>query len=113
VVPGDVIARRAITSPLTTESPMPHFKYTQPKHTYYRIEVDADTFVEVVGDGPNASYEWQIRRGQQIEAHSDAGYGSAEVALRDGLIEYFKYPLGPPRSAGAVPDGAAAATASR
>jgi hypothetical protein len=69
---------------------MPHFKYTRVTATYHRIEVDADTFVEVVGDGPNASYEWQIRKGQRIEAHSDLGYGIPEVALRDGLIAYFQ-----------------------
>lgn len=69
---------------------MPHFKYTHVTATYHCIEVDAGTFVEVVGDGPNARYEWQIRRAGRIEAHSDLGYGCAEIALRDGLVEYFK-----------------------
>lgn len=44
--------------------------------------------IEVVGNPDNASYEWVVRRGDEIK-HSDMGYGHSSVALRDGLIEYY------------------------
>lgn len=65
--------------------------YTDPTHLSRIHRLDGDTkgdTIEVVGDPDNASYEWVIRRGDEIK-HSDAGYGMPEVALRDALIEYY------------------------
>lgn len=51
--------------------------------------------IEVVGDPDNASYEWIVRRGEELK-HSDAGYGQSSVALRDALVEYYGPPtIGP------------------
>ncbi|MGE0412040.1 MAG: hypothetical protein AB7I98_03785 [Verrucomicrobiales bacterium] len=49
-----------------------------------RSEV-GETYLEVVG-GLGGGYEFGIRRGGEITAHSDCGYGCAHTALRDGLL---------------------------
>lgn len=54
----------------------------------HRVSVDMGVFVAVVGDPDNACYEWTIERGGQVLAHSNVGYGGADIALRDGLIAY-------------------------
>jgi hypothetical protein len=67
----------------------PRFRYTGTPDTVFRsILVDADTFVEVVGQDGFAAYEWILRRGSSVLEHSDCGYGDATIALRDGLINY-------------------------
>lgn len=45
--------------------------------------------VQVVGDPANGSYEWIIRDDHgKIIRHSQSGYGSVLIALRDGLNLY-------------------------
>lgn len=56
------------------------------------LDVDDDVRVLVVGDGANGSYDWAIEKKGSVEKHSDVGYGIADVALRDGLIEYYGLP---------------------
>lgn len=75
--------------------PMPQFRHTDPVKLYFSIPVDTG-FVDVVGDGANGSYEFVIRREDgSIENLSDVGYGSPEIALRDGLILYTTGELQP------------------
>ena len=70
------------------------FRYTSNVSTLYDIRCDAHNTVLVLGDPESAAYEWVIMRGGNVATHSDVAYGSAEIALRDGLIEL----LGPPQS---------------
>jgi hypothetical protein len=70
-------------------------RYTKAAKVLHSIPGDGyEDFVEVVGDPGTASYEWLIRRGDQVLEHSDCGYGMAAIALRDGLIKH----LGPPEA---------------
>lgn len=70
------------------------FRYTSNVSTLYDIRCDAQNAVLVLGDPDSAAYEWVIMRDNDVTTHSDVAYGSAEIALRDGLIEL----LGPPQS---------------
>jgi hypothetical protein len=71
----------------------PRFNYTTNKAVMHSIEVGmSDSYVEVVGDPDNGSYEWIIRKPEGITEHSDCGYGITSVALRDGLIAYYGLP---------------------
>lgn len=57
---------------------------------------NGETFLEVVSSQHGGGgYEFGIRQGGKITAHSDAGYGTAETALRDGLIVWEGLPDGP------------------
>lgn len=68
-------------------------RYTDPRVVLLSVPVGImDDRIDVVGDPDNAAYEWVIVRQGRVFDHSDAGYGSPEVALRDGLLSY----LGPP-----------------
>ena len=71
------------------------FHYLDASHAriIHRVYTGMRGWVAVFGDGENGSYEYVIQ--PEIEFHgetppplrcSDAGYGSAAVALRDGLI---------------------------
>ena len=70
------------------------FKYLIPETltTYHKVEVDFVNSVQVVGNGENGAYEWAIFKSEILERHSNRGYGSAEVALRDGLIACLGLP---------------------
>lgn len=50
--------------------------------------------VLVIGSLADVSYEWVLTRGadQVVATHSDDGYASADVALRDGLIAALGVP---------------------
>jgi hypothetical protein len=68
-------------------------RYTGPREDVrllYRKCVGATDWVEVIGDPDNGGYEWVIRNeaGKIIE-HSNDGYGSTDVALRDGIAAYY------------------------
>lgn len=68
--------------------------YTDPSHLSRIHHLDGDTpgdSIEVVGDPDNASYEWVVRRADEIK-HSDVGYGHSSIALRDALVEYYGVP---------------------
>lgn len=51
--------------------------------------------VLVIGSPADGSYEWVITRGagQVATVHSDDGYGTADHALRDGLIAALGVPI--------------------
>jgi hypothetical protein len=59
----------------------------------YRVPApfSAQDFVEVYGDPEMAWYEWRVVSGgavpRVLRDSKDAGYGVAECALRDALIE--------------------------
>lgn len=76
----------------THKAAYPSFRFTEICNVIHSIPVDAECLVEVVGDPESASYEWLIHSPEGIRQHSDDGYGSSEVALRDGLIAYFGLP---------------------
>ena len=68
--------------------------YTDPTRLSRIHHLDGDSpgdAIEVVGDPDNASYEWLVRRGDEIK-HSDCGYGHSTIALRDALVEYYGLP---------------------
>lgn len=68
--------------------------YTNSAGLSWIHHLDGDTpgdSIEVVGDPDNASYEWVVRRGDEIK-HSDCGYGHSSIALRDALIDYYGLP---------------------
>jgi hypothetical protein len=67
--------------------------YTKDVETILTVSVDLRMTLEVFGDPNNASYEWRLRRENgQVEQHSNAGYGSVSIALRDGLCAYHGLP---------------------
>lgn len=68
------------------------FKYTGNRATLLSISCGMVDSVDVVGDPEMGSYEWIIMRNGKSAEHSDCGYGSPEVALRDGLIAYCGMP---------------------
>jgi len=68
--------------------------YTDPSRLSRIHHLDGDSphdSLEVVGDPDMASYEWVVRRGDEIK-HSDVGYGHSSIALRDALVEYYGLP---------------------
>lgn len=67
-------------------------RYTAPRLVIHSIPVGVLDHVDVVGDPEMACYEWVVLRDHQVATHSDAGYGSPEAALRDGLIKYLGLP---------------------
>lgn len=72
-----------------------HFKYTandEHRKTLHHIDIDMTRTLEVVGDPEMGCYEWMILEGGNVLAHSDCGYGSPDIALRDGLIYYHGQP---------------------
>lgn len=82
-------------TPVTDLSKYPRFAYSRVTHELYRVDVDLENQVVIVGDPDNGCYEWMIRTPQGIERHSDVGYGDSAIAMRDGLIAYFGLPDGP------------------
>ncbi|MFA6309949.1 MAG: hypothetical protein WCV99_00650 [Sterolibacterium sp.] len=66
----------------------PNFRYTTNRQTVHVIPAGMDDRVEVVGDPESGCYEWVIYTPAGVREHSDAAYGSPEMALRDGLISY-------------------------
>lgn len=73
------------------------FEYTDNRKTLHSVSVDMTRTLDVVGDPNNGSYEWLIRNGEKtVEAHSNCGYGSPDIALRDGLIYYHGVPTEQP-----------------
>lgn len=95
------------------------FNYTNCRALVLAVGVDMEVAVEVVGDPENACYEWVIRRGASVEKHSDVGYGSSDIALRDGLIAYHGLPgahkesTGPDANAELAPHARAALSTMR
>lgn len=51
-----------------------------------------DATIEVYGDPENGWYEWRVvdAGGKTLQDSKCQGYGSAEIALRDALIETSK-----------------------
>lgn len=71
-------------------------RYTDPAYLTRIHHVDGDgdnDSIDVVGNPDNASYEWVVRRGDEIK-YSDVGYGMSAIALRDALVEYYGAPTG-------------------
>lgn len=71
--------------------PRLELRYTDPSHLSRIHHLDGDSpgdSIEVVGDPDNASYEWVVRRGDELK-HSDVGYGQSSIALRDALVDYY------------------------
>lgn len=67
-------------------------RHTEPVKTLFTVSLDdIEHELYVIGDPGSAAYEWVIRRDDQWE-HSDAGYGTPAIALRDGLIAYYGLP---------------------
>lgn len=77
---------KATTRPGVTR---PAFRYTDAQEVLHSVPVDTDNRVAVVGAPESGSYEWVIVTPAGIWSHSDDGYGSPAVALRDGLIAYY------------------------
>ena len=47
-----------------------------------------DRMIQVYGDSDMGWYEWRVVAGGRIERDTkEQGYGSAEIALRDALVE--------------------------
>jgi hypothetical protein len=58
----------------------------------YRVRVPfslADDEIEVYGDAEMGWYEWRVvtGAGATVRDSRNAGYGCAEIALRDALVE--------------------------
>jgi len=62
--------------------------------TYYDIEVDfgPGARIEVVGEGQDGHYEWRLIREGSQTVETTLGYGSPEIALRDGLCFVYGLP---------------------
>jgi hypothetical protein len=58
--------------------------YSSAKTIFFLVWSYGQNQCGVFGDGDNAAYEWFIWDGRKLET-SNAGYGSAEVALRHVL----------------------------
>jgi hypothetical protein len=63
--------------------------YSYPAHVFHVVWTYSDRLVGVFGDGDNGSYEWFVWDGKNV-THSDCGYGSTSVALRDVLNQEEK-----------------------
>lgn len=61
-------------------------KYSDMRSVFYCIQLDVDCWIGVAGDGGNASYEWFVVIGNELET-SDCGYGDSLCALRDVLVK--------------------------
>lgn len=62
------------------------FKFSAPVQVCRVEQIDPKTYVYVIGDPDNATYEWAIVDGAgMVTAHSDNGYGESARALRAGL----------------------------
>lgn len=72
--------------------PLAELKYSAVASVFYEIDLWDGCWLWVVGDGDNACYEWVIELPNEPLKFSNAGYGVKEVALRDGLIEFFGLP---------------------
>lgn len=84
-----------MTFPAAKLKRRPILRYTDAANLKVIYSVSGDGFddhIEAVGAPDNGSYEWLIRRGEEVVKHSDCGYGMASIALRDGLIEAFGLP---------------------
>lgn len=50
----------------------------------------AGAFIDVVGDTSRGCYEWvRSRDDGSIVAHSNTGYGSVAIAMRDGINSHI------------------------
>jgi hypothetical protein len=54
----------------------------------FDIPVDMNASVKVVGQPDWGAYEWVIESADSALTYSNSGYGSADYALRDGLIVF-------------------------
>jgi hypothetical protein len=71
----------------------PRMQYSEPVSVLHEIKMDGFVTLLVVGHPDMGSYEWVLARGDVTpDKHSDAGYGCADIALRDGLIAYHGLP---------------------
>lgn len=84
---------------LTYEGPMLVLKYTDPLKVLYHLPGSEGYSVSVVGDPDNGAYEWVVLIGGKLK-HSNCGYGDADIALRDGLIEMHGLPTEPQNKTG-------------
>jgi hypothetical protein len=72
-----------------------HFKYTAATEIVFTMPCSSGPAEEVcVVGGEDGAYDWVHLNGAgEVLNHSDAGYGCADVALRDGLIAQSGGPL--------------------
>jgi hypothetical protein len=68
------------------------FRYTDDCQPILSIGIGVSDLVAIVGDPENAAYEWAILTPDGVREYSDCGYGSSDVALRDGLMAYLGMP---------------------
>lgn len=70
------------------------FKWTDPTVVLHVVPIGVDSQVLVIGEPENGAYEWAVSSctDGRITQRSDDGYGSPEVALRDGLIAVLGLP---------------------
>lgn len=76
---------------LRASLPKFQFDYTNVMVQLMKVQVDESTYLYIVGDCVNGSYEW-ICVGPCLRAQSNRGYGDQSIALRDGLCEYHGIP---------------------
>lgn len=71
-------------------------KYTSASRTLHSLILSDGQMLLVVGDPDNGAYEWVLLDyAGNLKNHSNVGYGSSEIALRDGLIEVHGLPVVP------------------
>lgn len=61
-----------------------HCKYSSIDHLFHCFQVDIKKWVGVIGDGANGCYEYFVWHDGKL-THSNDGYGSTDIALRDVL----------------------------
>ena len=61
-----------------------HGKFTDTITVFHAVCFDTDSWVGVVGDGNNGSYEWFFSTPDQFKV-SEYGYGDSVFALREAL----------------------------
>lgn len=67
------------------------FDFTTPSVQLFKVCVDTSTYLYVIGDCVNGSYEW-VCTGPSLRAQSNRGYTDQSIALRDGLCSYHGLP---------------------
>jgi hypothetical protein len=73
--------------PIVTDAPTFKWSANDNVRLLYRVPAGGfNDWVEVIGDPSGGGYEWVYRDDAgKIAKHSDCGYGSTMIAMRDGL----------------------------
>ncbi len=68
----------------------PDWKYTDAIDVFYPVQLGVDSFLAVVGDGANGSYEWVWLYHGAVKNRSNVGFGDSLIALKKGLEKCYE-----------------------